>query len=83
MRTTITLDPDVEALVKKTMKTRGTGFKQTVNDALRQGLRTGPRASFDFPTFDMGTPRVDLVAANRVAEELEDQALLLKAAEGR
>jgi hypothetical protein len=39
MRTTVTLDPDVERLVKdKARKTRQS-FKQVLNNAIRQGLR--------------------------------------------
>lgn len=84
MRTTITLDPDVEALVKRRMRERGTGFKQTINDALRVGLDDqAPRHDINFPTFEMGIPYVDLTHANRVAEEAEDQAIQRKLAEGR
>lgn len=39
MRTTITLDPDVASLLKKRMTRRGTSLKETVNEALREGLR--------------------------------------------
>jgi hypothetical protein len=38
MRTTITLDPDVDALVKKLMAERGLSFKQAVNSLLRSAL---------------------------------------------
>ena len=34
MRTTITLEPDVEALLKRTMRERGLTFKEAVNDAV-------------------------------------------------
>ncbi len=84
MRTTVTLDPDVEALVKRAMQERRIGFKDAVNDGLRRGLGA-PRSDVDlaFPAFDMGTPFVDLAQANRVAEALEDEALMHKLAEGR
>jgi hypothetical protein len=38
MRTTITLDPDVQALVRTVMKERGISFKEAVNSAVRAGL---------------------------------------------
>ncbi len=48
MRTTLTLDADVAALLKRVAKRRRTSFKATVNDALRSGLelldRPGPTA---------------------------------------
>lgn len=80
MRTTVTLDPDVQALIKRTMRQRDVSFKQALNDAVRAGLvsaspgRRSP-ASFDFPVFHMGTPLVDLTKAAALAAELEDQAL--------
>jgi len=39
MRTTLTLDDDVAALLERARKSRGTNFKTIVNEALRQGLR--------------------------------------------
>ncbi len=40
MRTTLTLDDDVAALLKKLLaRRRGASLKQIVNDALREGLR--------------------------------------------
>lgn len=41
MRTTITLDPDVEALLKTTMRERGISFKEALNSAVRAGLTQG------------------------------------------
>ena len=38
MRTTITLEDDVAALVKKAMKARRASLKVVVNDAIRAGL---------------------------------------------
>ena len=38
MRTTLSLDDDVAALLEQTRKARDTTFKQIVNDALRAGL---------------------------------------------
>jgi hypothetical protein len=38
MRTTITLEPDVRALIERAMKERGISFKEALNDAVRAGL---------------------------------------------
>jgi hypothetical protein len=38
MRTTLTLDPDVAALLKKRVARGDVSFKQAVNDAMRRGL---------------------------------------------
>jgi len=81
MRTTITLDPDVHALVKKLMRERGIGFKKAVNLAIRSGIAPrpdGPPAVT--PTFDLGEPTVPLEKALRLAGELEDEELLRKLA---
>ena len=39
MRTTLTLDDDVAALLERYRKANGLGLKDAVNSALRQGLR--------------------------------------------
>ena len=43
MRTTVTLDADVEQRLRKAMRRQGKGFKEVLNDALRRGL--GPSGS--------------------------------------
>ena len=56
MRTTITLEPDVEALIRKTMKERGTSFKAALNSAVRAGLTQAKprRRSFVQKSFSLG-----------------------------
>jgi hypothetical protein len=84
MRTTVTLDPDVEALIKRAMEDRGLTFKQAVNDAIRTGMTSSRRAAArSFPTHDMGEPFVDVTKALRLAGELEDDELARKLAQGR
>ena len=41
MRTTITLEPDVQALIRTAMKERGISFKEAINSAVRAGLTHG------------------------------------------
>ncbi len=75
MRTTVTIDPDVEALLKAAMRERDASFKQVLNDGLREAL-SAPRRSAPQPfrqqTFAMGRPLVDLTKATALAGELED-----------
>jgi hypothetical protein len=79
VRTTITLEPDVEALVNKMMRERGLTFKEAVNQALRRALTTKPAdRRYEMPTFDMGTPLVPLDRAARLAAELEDDEIARK-----
>lgn len=40
MRTTLTLDDDVAAMLRHLQKEQGTSFKQVVNDALRRGAES-------------------------------------------
>jgi hypothetical protein len=80
MRTTVTLDPDVEAMLRKEMRRRGEPFKQVLNKAIRAGLRNMGKSrgeeAFDPLTFDMGRPRVDLTKAAALAAELEDEEII-------
>lgn len=85
MRTTITLDPDTAALIRRRMQERGTSFKQTVNDALREALSPpkGPGEPFETSTADLGLPSVNLDRALRLAGELEDEELIRKMRTGQ
>ena len=79
MRTTVTLDPDVEALLKRAMREQDRSFKEALNEAVRAGLRR-PAATASSPrfvqrTFRIGRPLVDLTKANALVGELEDAEL--------
>ena len=79
MRTTITLDPDVQELVERAMRERGQPFKEVVNRAVRDAL--APAASFTpIRTLRLGGPLagVDLHHASRIAGDLEDDAVAHK-----
>ena len=39
MRTTLTLDKDVAAIIERLRKTRGESLRSLVNEALREGLK--------------------------------------------
>jgi hypothetical protein len=80
VRTTLTLDPDVEALVKKAMERQGIGLKRAINDGLRAGLGARAGAPFASPTYDMGRPVVPLDHALQLAGAMEDEELLRRIA---
>jgi hypothetical protein len=83
MRTTITLDADIEALVKKAMSERNLSFKQVVNDAIRNGLMPRQRPTINLPTHDYGPPLVNLDKATQLAGELENEEILRKMSMGK
>jgi len=83
MRTTVTLEPDVEAWVKRAMRERRLTFKQAVNETIRAGMSGGAAgAPPSLPTHDMGAPLIDVTKALRLAGELEDQELAARLARG-
>ena len=87
MRTTVTIEPDVEALLLKAMKQKGLTFKEALNAALRLGLmREQPRqrARRPLPVFEL-RQRADLNLdkALRLAGELEDEETVRKLTQGR
>jgi hypothetical protein len=75
MRTTVTLDADTDAIVRRFMRERSLTFKQAVNEAIRAGV-TRPRGrAARTPTFDLGAPRVSLDRALRLAADMEDDEI--------
>lgn len=77
MRTTVTLDPDTAALIRRRMRERGVGFKQALNDAIRAGAtETGRAEPFRTATASLGAPTVNLDRALQLAGELEDDELI-------
>jgi hypothetical protein len=81
MRTTVTLEPDVDAVVRRLMRDRGLTFKQAVNEAIRAGSSKGGRGrAFRTRTFKMGASAVPIDKAMRLAADLEDEELIRKLA---
>jgi hypothetical protein len=81
MRTTVTLDPDVEAKLRAVVRERGVSFKSAINDAVRLGLGGATEAPrrYRMPTAPLGVrPGVDLDKALTLAGELEDAEILRK-----
>lgn len=82
MRTTVTLDSDVEALLRRVMKKRRLSFKAVLNQAIRDGL-AGPVQRAPRPyvqkTYRMGfRPEVALDQALSMAAALEDEEIIRK-----
>lgn len=77
MRTTVTLDPDVELIVRELMRHRGVPFKVALNDAVRAG-RPRTDVAFSTTSISLGEPTRNLDRAMALAGELEDEALLAK-----
>ncbi len=75
----MTLDPDVEALVRRAMQDRKLSFKQALNEAIRAGLAPAG-APFETPVFPMGDPKIALDKALAVAGRLEDEELVRRLA---
>ncbi|HYR59301.1 MAG TPA: hypothetical protein VEO95_11745 [Chthoniobacteraceae bacterium] len=83
MRTTVTLDSDVEVLLREAVRKQGRPFKQVLNDALRDAFMRKPAAKpkpYVLKTRDMGPPLIDLTHTGRVLDELDTQAYLEKQA---
>jgi len=84
MRTTVTLDPDVERLIRDAMRERAISFKEALNGAARMGLcGKGRRRATKFvqKSFRMGEAqefRWDKALA--VADAIEDEELNRKLA---
>jgi hypothetical protein len=82
MRTTVTLVPDTERIIRDFMRERGVSFKQALNDAIRIGLKPGRRNGarpFTQKTYSLGSEqyfRWDKALA--VADAIEDEELSRK-----
>jgi len=74
MRTTVTLDPDTEALVRGEMSRSHVSFKRALNDAIRRGLGAHPQggAAADVVPFRSDyQPGVDRMRLQQVADDIE------------
>ena len=84
MRTTVTLDPDVERILKAAMRDRGVSFKQALNDAIRTGISKGgsrPRRRFVQKTYSLGPEQhFRWEKALATADAIEDEELIRKLA---
>jgi hypothetical protein len=87
MRTTLTIDDDVAAILKQEMERKGASFREIVNRALRRGLaaehlvptrsrvKTRPHAFGFKPGFDRDK-------LNQLVDELEAEEFAVKREQG-
>ena len=85
MRTTLTIDSDVERLLRREMRRTNRSMKAVVNDALRVGLGTRgkpPRARlFRVEPHAFGfKPGIDTGRLNRLVDEMEADEVARKLA---
>ena len=77
MRTTVTLDPDVEQLLRDAMQRRRLSFKDALNQAIRMGLSRSTDPRSEEPPFIVRARLMGLRAGldagrlNQIADELE------------
>jgi hypothetical protein len=81
MRTTVTIDPDVQSLLRDAMQQTGQGFKSTLNNAVRRGLAEMPPSErekrFVVHAQDMGVcPGIDIANIHDLESELDVEAYL-------
>jgi Ribbon-helix-helix protein, copG family len=73
MRTTLTLDDDVAAVLERLRQSRRTSLKDMVNEALRRGLKdmsTPPRRGETVRTRAVALGRLRIVSIDNIAEAL-------------
>ncbi|WP_163541836.1 antitoxin [Occultella kanbiaonis] len=85
MRTTVTLDSDVEQMLRERMAREGVSFKRALNDAVRAGVPASdvPQVDFSTSSVSLGRPIIDLDRALQVASELDDADTIAKLRAGR
>jgi hypothetical protein len=81
VRTTVTLDEDVEAKLRQVARERGVSFKAALNESVRAGLGGEGRSAraYRMPSRRMGVRKgVDLDHTGRLLGELEDAEIVRK-----
>ncbi|MBS1861385.1 MAG: antitoxin [Actinobacteria bacterium] len=76
MRTTVTLDPDVAARLRRLMEEGDLSFKEALNATVRAGLDAPAREGtpYRLPTRELrARPGIELDRALALAGELEDE----------
>jgi hypothetical protein len=87
MRTTVTLDKDVERMLREAMHRSRSGFKQTLNAAIRAGLGQQTARAANRPFVVKARPLglragLDPAGFNKAADDLEVDAVLEKSGRG-
>ncbi|MFM9963505.1 MAG: hypothetical protein ACKV2Q_20035 [Planctomycetaceae bacterium] len=76
----MTLDPEVELLLREAVRKDRRSLEEVINRALRKGLATRPsktkRPQYRLKARKLGIPSVDLTKASMLSAELEDAELI-------
>ena len=88
MRTTIDLDDALLQRLRDTAHREGVPFKALLHRVILRGLelpQPEPQVTYRTPSLSMGQVRegIDLVKARWIADDLEDEEIIRKMAEGR
>lgn len=84
MRTTVTLDDDLVARLKRSAHDRGVSFKSAINEAIRSGLDNPPQPRpFRVEGRRMGPAKLDLRKALQLAAHLDDEESIRELHRGR
>jgi hypothetical protein len=88
VRTTVTLDPDVERLLREAARRSGKSFKEVLNRAVREALAPRSDARSSKPFRVKGRPMrlragIDAAALNRLLDEVEIEGFLERRARKR
>ena len=81
MRTTVRIDPDLAAKLRKIARERGVSFREALNTVLRAGMGTRADAGrpYRLRARRLGLrPGIDLDKALQLASALEDQEIVRK-----
>lgn len=83
----LTLDPDVVRLIEDAVHRERRPTKQVINDALRRALAPAPAEQGEpyrlAPHTSPVQPGLDMAGFNRLADELDDEAVIDRARRGR
>jgi hypothetical protein len=73
MRTTVTLDDDVAAIIENEQRRTGESFRTTVNRLVRRGARIDPsQPALPLPELP-GQPTLDISDVSKVLAALDDE----------
>lgn len=80
MKASVTLDPEVELLLREAVRKERRSLDEVINRALRKGLAASPskskRPQYRIRARKLGVPSVDLTKASALSSELEDAELI-------
>ena len=78
MRTTLSLTPEADSLVRAAMSEHGWSFKEAVNQAIIRGIGARAGTPFSTPTYPIGLRPIQGDRALALAGDVEDAELIRK-----